>query len=387
MSNPVGRPRVWPPTIHHHSSGRDRIRILGRDVWLGATGLESTRQRYLEIVLHVEQHGCLPAAEPSAGSSIRVDELVARYQIDRNPVWQRSDGSKKQEAHSHGYAMRPLLHAIGTMEAASVLPRHLRAVRQLMIAGYQHPQFGKQKPQNVVTVSNNFNRIRRVFHWGAEELLIPTESYYRLWLIRRLRKGESGVADSPGVRPVPESDLASTLQELRPIHAAMVRLQLLCGCRAGEIVRLCPGDLDRSGSVWRWNLREHKNAWRGHERVIYLGPEAQRVLAPFLDRPDDRPCFSPQDMCAGMPPRHDGKVPGLWYNVTAYNHAIRRACRRANVPEWSPGQLRHNAGTRFVREFGWDVARQLLGHKHIQTTRIYADDSPEAVLDAMARAG
>jgi hypothetical protein len=40
------------------------------------------------------------------------------------------------------------------------------------------------------------------------------------------------------------------------------------------------------------------------------------------------------------------------YDVIAYRVAISRACAKAGVPSWSPGQLRQNAATRLRREFG-----------------------------------
>ena len=43
------------------------------------------------------------------------------------------------------------------------------------------------------------------------------------------------------------------------------------------------------------------------------------------------------------------------------------------VPKWHPHQLRHNAGTRFRREYGLETAKCLLGQKTLDAAQIYAE--------------
>ncbi|MEM7201217.1 MAG: hypothetical protein AAF628_13170 [Planctomycetota bacterium] len=54
-------------------------------------------------------------------------------------------------------------------------------------------------------------------------------------------------------------------------------------------------DVDRSGKVWSAKLSRHKTAGKGKRRELFFGPEAQKVLEPFLLRPKDRPMFSPAE--------------------------------------------------------------------------------------------
>ena len=49
------------------------------------------------------------------------------------------------------------------------------------------------------------------------------------------------------------------------------------------------------------------------------------------------------------------------------------ACKAGEVPRWHPDQLRHNAATRLVQQFGWDVARMALGHRQVRMTRVDAE--------------
>ncbi len=56
------------------------------------------------------------------------------------------------------------------------------------------------------------------------------------------------------------------------------------------------------------------------------------------------------------------------------------ASDKAGVPKWTPGQLRHNAGTQIRRKYGLEAARMILGHRSAATTEIYAEkDVSEAV--------
>ena len=45
----------------------------------------------------------------------------------------------------------------------------------------------------------------------------------------------------------------------------------------------------------------------------------------------------------------------------------------ALIPEWSPNQLRHSAGTTIRAKTDIDTARTVLGHGAISVTEIYAE--------------
>lgn len=382
----MGRKKVWPPTRYTHSCGQEYIKVCGKTIYLGPADSEQAQKRFNDLVKQIESNGgILP--EPSFDLQQSVADLSLRYWELQEPARRRVDGNRSQEMKCIKYALRPLVHLLGTMPAVDVAPRHLRAVRQLMIDGYEHNELGPQARQCRFTINKNFRRVRAVFRWAADEGMIPAELYHRLSLIRGLRVGESGVRESAPVLPVPEKDLGASMAEMSPIIRAMVEVQLLCGCRAGEIIRLCPGDVDQSDAVWRWTLTDHKNAWRGLRRVIFLGPNAQAILRPYLERDASLPCFSPKEATAGAVPRRDGKTPKDAYSIFSYEKAILRACKRAKVKAWSPSRLRHNAATRLVSEFGWDVARIVLGHRNIETTRIYAADDLGKAEKAIRKCG
>ncbi len=100
-----------------------------------------------------------------------------------------------------------------------------------------------------------------------------------------------------------------------------------------------------------------------------------------MDREPGLPLFSPREADTRAPRK------GTRYRIDSYGHAIARACLRAGVAHWFPHQLRHNAATRLVAEFGWEIARIVLGHRQVQTTQIYAMDGYAKAIEAMGKVG
>jgi len=223
---------------------------------------------------------------------------------------------------------------------------------------------------------------------------------------------------------------------------AMIQLQLLTGARAGELTRMRPCDIDRSGDVWVYQPQEHKTAHHGFARRIYLGPKAQELLSPFLLRDSQAYCFCPTEavdewrreafknritpLSQGNGPGTNRKEspkwrPGERYKTDTYRCAIARACDRAFPPpfplakrcdetvikwrkrltkvykvellawrkahRWHPHQLRHAYATHVRKDFGLEVAQILLGHSKADVTQIYAERDMDRAAKVAASIG
>jgi len=96
------------------------------------------------------------------------------------------------------------------------------------------------------------------------------------------------------------------------------------------------------------------------------------------------------------------RMPGEYYTVSAYGHAVTKAIKKAFRPEgmsdaefktwklpqhWHPHQLRHNAATFLRKEFGLETARIILGHRSAAITEVYAELDQEKALEAMVKVG
>jgi len=78
-------------------------------------------------------------------------------------------------------------------------------------------------------------RIIRMLKWVASEGRIPASIYETLRLIPGLKRGRTAARESDPVLPVAVDVVDVTLKYLSRTIADMVRLQLLLGCRPGEV--------------------------------------------------------------------------------------------------------------------------------------------------------
>ena len=161
------------------------------------------------------------------------------------------------------------------------------------------------------------------------------------------------------------------------------------------------------GEVWIYTPQSHKNSWRGQVREICLGPQAQALIRPFLKTEIGAYIFSPREAReqfnaqrkanrkTPMTPSHRKRKPKAnpklaprdHYTVFSFGQAIRRACKKADVPHWHPHQLRHTRGTELRHELGIEMARVILGHKSLAATEIYAEKDLQSAHQIVAKLG
>src|SRR5262249_7356770 len=144
-------------------------------------------------------------------------------------------------------------------------------------------------------VNARVNRIRRVFKWAVGMELIPASLHQALTAVPGLQRGRTSARETPGVAPVPAERVEATLPYVPAAVAAMARLQLLSGCRPGEVVAMRGRDLVRGEPNWEYRPASHKTAWRGRGRVILLGPRAREIVAPFLRADPEAYLFDPRE--------------------------------------------------------------------------------------------
>lgn len=162
----------------------------------------------------------------------------------------------------------------------------------------------------------------------------------------------------------------------------------LTAARPGELVLMRPLDLDMTGKVWTYTPADHKTAHHGHQRQIFLGPQAQQVVRKYLNgRAVDAYLFSPREAetqrHAAAPthrrpdqkanPRKTQRKLGERYAVDSYRRAVHRGCEKAGISNWGPHRLRHNAATVIRKKYGLEAAQIMLGHRKADVTQIYAE--------------
>ena len=322
-----------------------------------------------------------------------VVELCERFSKHANTDYRKPDGRPTSTIDSVRMFLSPLKQECGAMAAADFGPLALKRVRDAMAS----------RDWSRRTINGGVNLIRHVFRWGVAEEIVPAPVLVSLEAVAPLRRGRSDAREAGAIRPVPAAHIRAVRPHVSRQVWAMIELQRLTGMRPGEVAIMRACDLDTSGHVWIFTPAEHKTEHHGHERTIYLGPRAQAIIHPFLKRELNACLFSPREAESdrkaaeakgrrrpGQPesPRKTLRTVGERYTTDSYRRAIQRASETADVPAWSPNQLRHNAATRLRREYGIDVAQTILGHRlGSSVTEVYAEANSRKARQVVAQVG
>ncbi|MEQ1827925.1 MAG: site-specific integrase, partial [Pirellula sp.] len=282
------------PSLRKHSSGQARVTLNGRDFLLGAWGSKESRQAYHRLIAEWEASGRSSTfgCEPE---SIAIVEVVAMYLKFCRKYY--GDG-RTTEINTIIPAMKALRSLYGETTAVKFGPLQFKALRAFLMKPVKRKlKSGKIKEsvRSRTYINALMKRVRRLFKWASSESILPGSIYTNLSCVEPLKRGRTTAPERERVEPVEEMVVAKTIEHLSPTVAAMVRFQQLTGCRPGEVCSIKSGMVDRSKDVWEICMNKHKNAWRGKARTIYVGPEAQKVLAPFLLRDANSYCFSPRE--------------------------------------------------------------------------------------------
>ena len=380
-----------PSYLLHKTSGQARVRIDGKDHYLGLHNSPESIDRYNELV-----DEWLARQGDVSAFTLTVDHLALLY-LKHADGYYLKDEKPTGEGDTIRLALRPLLELYGISRAREFGPRKLKDVRNAMIqAGWVR-----------TSINAHVGRIRRMFKWAVAEELLPVDVYTTLSTVSGLRSGRSRAKEPKPVKPVPEAFVDAVRPHVSRQVWGMIQLQLLTGMRPGEVVLMRGCDLNITDNVWEYVPQSHKTSHHGKQRMIFLGEKAQDVLWSFLKNDVQASLFSPadarrefdekrkQERKSPITPSQQSrkrkakpkKQPGERYTTVSYGRAIRNACKKAGIDPWSPNRLRHNAATNIRREFGIEAARTVLGHSSAITSEIYAEMDFDSARAIMAKIG
>jgi len=415
-----------PKYCCHKARGLAYVRDRGKVRYLGKYGSPESKEAYTRFLTEWQarqkeayrqtQVECearradAPLPEPSP--ELTVIELCAAYLVHAQGYY-RKNGLPTRTLDQVKQAIRAVKDQHGHQPAAAFGPQKLLTIQGHLAASGASRGY----------VNKLVGEIKRLFKWGVSRELVPPNVQIALSTVEGLRMGRSAARESKAIQPVADDVVDATLPHLPPIVADMVRFQRLTGCRPGEVCQLRPADVDRSAEVWEYRPRSHKTEHHGRQRTVYIGPQAQDVLRPYLLREAEAHCFSPAEserkrhveQRAGRKTRVQPsqrnrrkagpkRKPRTAYDRNSYTRAIKRAVEKANaerrkeadqagedcpalLPHWHPNQLRHSAATRIRREYGLEAAQVLLGHARADVTEIYAERDSKLAVEVAKRIG
>ena len=378
------------PTYRFHRASNQAICcILGRTYYLGEFDSKESRDKFNRLVAEYLTN---PSFGIEKGRQSIAESVVAFLKHAKSYYGEGSEFEK------YSRALAPMVELYSDLNIRDFGIQEFKAIREQWVRKKHAREY----------VNKQAKRIIAFVKWLVGEGMLEPTVHQALRCVSPLKKGRCDCPESEKVRPVTDATIQKTLPHLSGILSDMVRLQSLIGCRPGELVKLKPAMVDTSNAVWVIRLDDHKNSWRGHDRRIYVGPKAQAILKPYLDRPKDAFCFSPaESMEQRLQARASNRItamscgnrrgsnrvsspkkkPGQSYSTITYCKAIHYACRKARIPLWSPNQLRHKVATELREREGVESASVILGHAHLPTTEIYAEASTKKALEVALRHG
>ncbi len=326
----------------HRQTGQARVIYQGKHYYLGKFGSDEAAENYKKFVGKVINGNEFKKAIPSYTVAI----AMVQYLEHCNGYY----GTK--EAGNVKTALKLLAQKFGKVELVNLGPSAVHDFIQSMASSGKYTRYRCNK---VLAIWKRFYR------WLSLKELIGHEKLAAMNTIPGIKMGRTAAIESTPVKAPPMADFEAMVAAAPPHVADLCRLQLLMGCRPGELLSLKPGLMDRSKPVWVYTPEKHKNSHRGHQRKILIGPQAQGILAKYLFRKDDEWCWP-------------AKVEGIHYQVHSFEQELKRVCKRAGIPKILPNQIRHLAATLIHERYGWESARQILGHRTVGTTQFYVEE-------------
>lgn len=394
------------PSYRLHSSGKARVTILGKDYMLGVWQSDESKNAYKRLIAEfLAQKTQANVPEPS--KTIAVSAVVLAF-LNHAKVYYKEGKEYKQFLT----ALRPVSELYCDVPAGEFGPLAFKAIREHWS---QNRELSRQYVNKVM------KRVNAFVKWAVSEGMMPADAYVAIKCVAPLKAGRTHLREAEPVKCVPDAIVEQTAKYLPKVVADMIEFQQLTGCRPGEVCLVAPGLVDRTGDVWEVRLPKHKTAYRGKSRTIYVGPLAQEVLKPYLDRDPLAACFSPAEAmeqriaareAARVTPMNQGNRRGYCKNTRTrkrrsykiadrytgmtYGKAIGYACRQAfQAPDgsskeegkawhkahrWSPNQLRHSAATKIRKKHGVEAASVILRHSDVAVTQIYAEADREKAI-------
>lgn len=401
-------PKRLPSYREHKGSGQAYTSHLGKCIYFGPYGSPESKKKYSQFIAKLT---ALQTAEPTTipvGTAPSVVELCMAFfeHVKRRYV---KHGAPTSEQGLYRESLSPVISLYGDELAEDFGPVALEVVRQTWL----------QKGLVRSTINRRVSRIVRCWKWGVAQQVLPVTAWQALQSLEPLFKGQA--RDNPKIREVSEDRVNACQPFVSRQIWAMIQFQLWTGCRPHEACQVRMADIDRTHEIWeyrpgRFKTEHHANS----ERIIFIGPHAQRLLMEWNRPNPDELLWQPREARLDWMKAHGSEKVGRGkhqaghaYTTMVYDRAIERACEKAfgMPPElrrtgklanpekrkeaaawrklhgWRPNQLRHTAATRLRKTYGIELAQIILGHTSSDMTAVYAAADREKARRAMRESG
>lgn len=393
------------PQYTSNGDGRAYVRhrsipTVNHRLWLGKYGSEESLAEYERFIRRLRENEARETTIPTH-RFMTVVEIAFKYFEYIEAYY----GVGNSEFLNSRNTIASFAQAYGERMGNEVGPRMLLDFREMLV----------REGMVRTTINQRIGRVKRMFKWACAQEFIPPETFHRLSCIEGLRQGRSAARESKVVRPVAWEHFQALLPFMPPPVRAMSEVQYYCGMRPGEACLLRGRDLDMEGEIWLFLPEQHKGTWKGLTLAKAIPKVAQEIIRPFLRENPDEYLFRPEDgrrwfeQGSGVhvaPERKTKVYPSELkrraeekakaaqrarkfrerYYPDSYWKAVKYAFETAEkngvrIPHWHPNQLRHAIATQIRKTHGQQQAQLWLGHRHLNTTGIYAEKQIDELVD------
>ena len=391
----------------HKQSGQARIRLNGTEYRLGQWGSPAAQMRYDELIAawiasgrtSVEAVTGPPRPAPAKRSAPSPSTSAPRVPIEPPPaitatltvgelslLWMefirasRPSDWKDSSAYSGALAASRALRPVASMPARDFGPRQFLEIRETLartpiVRTWKNGKQSEPKPRSRRYTNDTMARIINLFSWAVPRELVPPDRVHGLREVPPLRPGEiQAVVDAAPREAVDDELVDAVLRHLAHPARCLVRFLRATGCRPSEGATLRMADVTkRPDGVWEYRPRSHKNKWRGHSRVIFIGSRGQEAIRDAIGQKEAEDyVFDPReayprkhhrpDTIPIERPRPSPRVKDH-YDRHSIRLAIQRACDAAKCPKWFPYLLRYARSSEVRRKHGDNAAQGTLGDR------------------------
>ncbi|MBM4356061.1 MAG: integrase [Deltaproteobacteria bacterium] len=224
-------------------------------------------------------------------------------------------------------------------------------------------------PRSPVTVNRCKAALRSFGAWLADTGLVPRSPAAGLEIRRTERRSPQVLTDPERKRMVKE--LAARKGEAADRDRVMLELLLGTGIRLAELVGLDVADVDLDGK----HITAHVKGGRIETR--FLNTDLRRLLRHYLRRRAAADSESPALFLSNRRQRISSRQVQARFKQWLGWAGIDR-------PGLSPHSLRHTFGTRlYARSKDLLLVAKALGHRCVETSRIYVHEDTAALEDAL----
>ncbi len=339
----------------HRPTGQAIVSLRGKMFYLGQYKSQASREKYNALIADYLANDCkLPPARGGT-SEITIEEAAIRF-LEYAEGYYLKNGKQTSTFINYREALLPVVRWCGQHPISDFGPLALQFVRDKLIeTGYVRK-----------TINDRISCVVCCFQWLANNEYCHVDIYNALKAVPRLEAGRTKAPDNPPVPPVPVAVIEATLPFLPPVVADMVQVQRYAGMRPQDVRNMRSCDIDRTGDVWVYRPLTHQTEHHGKRLIKAIGPRAQAILLPYLDRKAADPeayLFSPADSEADriaklrdsrktkVQPSQQNRwrsnpkrTPKEQYTNDSYNRAVDRAIIKYNKAEGKAAKVAREIG-------------------------------------------